>query len=183
MKFWFHQQPVVNIQDVKMGLLVKPAKVQIVTPIFKNAFEIYETLGEEGADTLTTQIYRSIIYTETNKREGIDLRYTNSSYPVGKMKINYGEQDPNLQIECSVKMQNLLKYLGFPDTLTQKEIEECYQLFSDSHWLQENQDLFGIGSKKKQIFPQETYYYLMLISGRKKEPSELEPMAKVMKKK
>lgn len=183
MKFWFHQQPVANIQDVKMGVLVKTAKVQIVTPNFQNAFQVYETLGEEGANALTTQIYRSIIFTETNKHEGIDLRYTNSAYPVGGMKINYDEQDPNLQIECSVKMGKLLKYLGFPDTLTQKEVEECYRLFSDSDWLKENQDLFGIGSKKKQIFPQEMYYYLMLISGHEKEPSQLEPMAKIMKKK
>lgn len=157
--------------------------------------EEYEGIKKECRNLTEDTFLRDFLFVHTfSERFGNDLAYTNSSYGTSARSPR-GKVDPNFIIDNSVRLDELLRFLGYKENLTQGDVNKIYRtLFCSQRILHGIMRKYGVKydendeltAKKSYMLPcsLEVIRCLDVISSRKHhKPSSAEPNYKIMKKK
>ena len=108
--------------------------------------------------TINSPIFcRSMLFKISNNSLAQDLIYTTPNcYPL----INYLKNtNSEFVIQNYVNLEEILKYLGYDELLSQSELNAIYKQFiSHNWWIEHNAELFN----NNPLFPKEMYYILTI---------------------
>lgn len=185
---------VVKRNNIYAGSLMKDIKAKCtITDV--NGRELSEReLKKDGIEFVSFSsgiICRGMLFSIDNNVSN-DLIYTTpSNYSIEGLSSSI-ETPSEFKIKDWCSMEEVLKYLGYGEELTQKELNQIFKkLICRRNWLDKHIELFGwkktgLGytSGGKQVLPMELYHKLNSISCTKDgNPYEKEPGFSLIKRK
>lgn len=185
---------VVKRSNVYAGSLMKSIDAKCVITDQNGREVSEEELRKEGVPVVSFScgvICRGMMFSiKDNVSE--DLIYTTpSSYAIDTLTTSIVTPS-GFKIEDWCSMEPILKYLGYGEELTQRELNQVYKkLICRRNWLEKHIELFGWKKTKlgytsggKQVLPMNLYNKLSSIScGRNGEPYKEEPGFALIKRK
>lgn len=98
---------------------------------------------------------RTMMFIPNEKKLAQDLFYASPNYPILNISDREDLYFASLVLKDSINLGPLLKYFGYGEQVTSKELKEIRNKFFTGTFAKDNCELFGM----KEILPEEKTYY------------------------
>lgn len=103
----------------------------------------YRTSDNDKLIVYTYEDYRNILFSLNENMEAYDVLYETPCYPIVNITDDSVCLDSKLVVKDAICLGELLKYFGYPDTLTVEDIYKIRSTFFTGEFCLNNASLFG----------------------------------------